>query len=260
MSSPSFPKIVVVCDFCKKSFDLISKQYQAYYNGQMGFYCDNDCKWEHTKQKAVERIDRSYVKPTREDKTNLKRDNMLRRAIELAQFRLDNAERIKMELAETQRVYKHDVDRSSEMAKLRLAGQTLQEIGDKFGLTKERVRQLLVKCGCVYKKPKKPKKPPVMHDLVCLECGNGFQRTHKAMYCSSKCRSAKSISSRNKFQKLICCGCGCEFERSDYLLNVNRHTKLKKGYDPNIVYCTHECYGKNGNAGGRNNKSVSVGG
>jgi len=248
MSSPSFPKLVVVCDFCKKSFDLPDKQYQGYYNGQMSFYCDNNCKFEHTKQKAVERIDKNYVKLTRDEKKALKFDNMIRRVNELTQFRIDNAETIKTELKDVRKVCKHDDTRSDEMIKLRLAGESLQQIGDKFGITKERVRQLLKKRGCTFK-PKKPKKPPLMYDLTCVECGKNYQRTHKSKYCSYECRSAKSISSRNKFQKLVCVGCGCEFERSDYLINIARHGKTKRGYDVNTVYCTHDCYFKNGNIG-----------
>jgi uncharacterized protein (DUF433 family)/transposase-like protein len=39
-------------------------------------------------------------------------------------------------------------DRVQDMARLYVAGQTLQQIGDRFGMTRERVRQILRKNGC----------------------------------------------------------------------------------------------------------------
>lgn len=37
--------------------------------------------------------------------------------------------------------------RDRDMVTMRLAGKTLQEIGDEFQITKERVRQILKQCG-----------------------------------------------------------------------------------------------------------------
>ena len=231
MAGPSFPKLVVVCNFCKKSFDLLDLQYHGYYSGQINFHCSKNCKKENSKCNALARIEPDYVPVSNTDRQTLKFNNMLRRVKELEQFRFDNRVEIEKLKASVERV-NHDGGRSDEIVKLRLSGMILSEIGAKFGITRERVRQLLVNRGCIYKPPKKPKKPPLMYDLVCVECEKSYQKVYKSKYCSSKCRSVKSVASKNKFRKLICAGCSCGFERSDYLLNIAKHGKIGRGYDP----------------------------
>lgn len=41
-----------------------------------------------------------------------------------------------------QKIYKFLAPRESEILEMRLEGQTLQEIGDEFGISRERVRQI----------------------------------------------------------------------------------------------------------------------
>src|SRR3954464_12006176 len=61
--------------------------------------------------------------------------------------------------------------RVTAMRQRRLEGCTLQEIGDEYGITRERVRQLLVDQHIVFNE-------------VCHNCGSDFQ-THKpgSHYC-----------------------------------------------------------------------------
>ena len=255
MSSPSFPKIVVVCDFCKKSFDLPDQSYQSYYAGQISFYCSKECKKSNTVANALARIESGYVSLGREARQGLKFENMLRRVKELEEFRLENAVRIQRELNAIRRVNcPSDESRTDEMIVLHLAGETLSQIGDKFGVTRERVRQLLARRGYSSKTaPERPKKPRKVYELKCCGCEKVFESNRKMKYCSDDCRYPNTISSRHKFQKFTCSGCGCEFERSEYLININKNNKNRSG--TNNTYCNRECYLKY-NPFGRQRKSV----
>ena len=77
------------------------------------------------------------------------------------------------------------------------SGITLQEVGDKHNITRERVRQLLCKQGILERNRKK--KPPKLHSNICLHCTNTFNTTNsKKMYC---CKACHSMGSRNRIRK-----------------------------------------------------------
>ena len=262
MSKPSFPKLFVVCDFCEKSFELSSKQYQSHYNGQISFHCSKNCKKENSKRNALARIEVDYVSMSVADRQTLRFNNILRRVKELEEFRLANIAKIKHELNVVRRIARpSDESRTNEMIKLHLVGETLSQIGKKFGVTRERVRQLLAKRGYSSKTaPVRPKKPKMAHELKCHGCEKVFESdsgSHK--YCSDECRYPNTVSSRAKFHKFVCSGCGCEFERSEYLINIANYGKNKKKSVSDNTYCTRECYLKTGDAFGHKKKKLIVG-
>lgn len=91
------------------------------------------------------------------------------------------------------RKYKRDV-RADQIVKMRFEDRmTYQEIGDRFGVSRERIRQILIDCGSYAKLPK----PPEFDDMVCSysKCGKVFQvkRNTKRKYCSPECRSKDTL-------------------------------------------------------------------
>lgn len=63
--------------------------------------------------------------------------------------------------------------RAKDIRRLREEGWTLQRIGDFYGISRERVRKILIKTD-----------GPVVYDRVCVRCGSDFQTTHiNKIYC-----------------------------------------------------------------------------
>ena len=133
-------------------------------------------------------------------------------------------------------------ERNATMRELRSQGLTLQEIGEKYGITRERVRQICVGV-------EKPKKElPVK---TCGVCGKQFSHKHRK-YCSDECsgeaigasnRRPDSKWSRHGKVKLTCAGCNVEFERSNYIDNIGKTSRRLKGItDSGLRFCSRECY------------------
>lgn len=119
-------------------------------------------------------------------------------------------------------------DRRAAFQAAMLAGATLQDVGDRVGLTRERIRQITgdgrkgpvdkpcAKCGVTFTaNPRHVKycspecresvythytlKPPTT-EQTCINCGNQFQATHGGQrYCGAECRNA---GRQNKLQQL----------------------------------------------------------
>lgn len=125
-----------------------------------------------------------------------------------------------------------------EMIELRRNGATLKEIGDKFGLTRERIRQLLARAGV----PNPVRVKSFGFRGSCVVCGGDVFRSCKPKHvvCSGKCGAVLrgSKSSRHVMLAFDCAGCGKRFERSQYLENVRAHGKLCS----DKRYCSNECY------------------
>lgn len=238
----SFPVVSVACGYCGVVFDLGRSKYGAYYSGQEFFYCSDGCKSGNSLKKRVERFN-GVGGLTNSEKRVARAERVAVRVGELAAWRVENADFIAGERSKIRRSRVYPVDtRVDDMVRLRLGGSSLQFIGDKYGISRERVRQILKKCGCDFI-PVKAKKERVLN-LVCVKCGSSFNGSRRVKYCSDVCRDVHS--SRNRFIDLVCCGCGCEFKRSQYRANIINHRKASLGLDLDVVYCSLGCYHKNG--------------
>ena len=144
------------------------------------------------------------------------------------------------------------------MRKLREEGKTLVEIGNIYGVTRERVRQVCEGIAC----------PDLRMKRNCAECGKEFVHcTHtprhgyrdggqakysSVKYCSRKCgqTSAKrkmqkpdSKWSNHGFVELICTGCGKTFTRSRRMYALAEYYREREGKTPHgPKYCTQACY------------------
>jgi DNA-binding transcriptional ArsR family regulator len=80
----------------------------------------------------------------------------------------------------------------TEAAELRANGMTLEMIGEKFGVTRERVRQILGKVGVVYRKYMRPEGQFRRPTKVYGQCPNCNADIHRngAVYCSRACQKA----------------------------------------------------------------------
>lgn len=99
---------------------------------------------------------------------------------------------------------------------------TLQEVGDKLGVSRERVRQLLNRAEL-----------PTMHYKVtnrCSKCGVEVPKSNR----SGLCKECKEESHR---VPLICDQCGELFYRGQH--QVISQSQPHTGY-----YCSRQCYGK----------------
>lgn len=76
------------------------------------------------------------------------------------------------------------------------SGMTLQQIGDKHSITRERVRQLLCRQGIIERNYKQRK----VHTKVCPNCAKSFEtKRQDTVYCSKLCHRG---GSRNRSRKL----------------------------------------------------------
>lgn len=77
-------------------------------------------------------------------------------------------------------------ERRQEMVRMRQQGATLQEIGNKFEVSRERVRQCIA-----YEAPESAFKTVQRSKFECVVCGNQFSKvrhTESSMFCSSVCK------------------------------------------------------------------------
>ena len=85
--------------------------------------------------------------------------------------------------------------RDAEIVKRYKEGETLQELGLTFAISRERVRQLLVQDGCDVRHRGQAKREAQKITLVCPQCGKSrrilpskINRLNDA-YCSASCRA-----------------------------------------------------------------------
>jgi transcription elongation factor Elf1 len=100
---------------------------------------------------------------------------------------------------------------------------TLQAVGDKFGITRERVRQILDRASSPTRHYIKPKTL-----YTCLNCGK--ETTYKIGLCSRECRYQYNMI------PLVCDNCGVVFHRKKSLA-IRHNTGRYKGK----VFCNRDC-------------------
>jgi len=101
---------------------------------------------------------------------------------------------------------------------------TLQQIGDKYGVTKERVRQIL-------SREQLPTRAIIERKIVyCLHCG---KETPNLKFCSHECQQAyHSVEA-------VCSQCGRMFSlRQSELIARTKHNTT------GLLFCSKQCYGK----------------
>lgn len=94
---------------------------------------------------------------------------------------------------------KDQTKRNTEMAQMKRDGNTLQVIADKYGVTRQRVEQILAKTGETFPNQAHQKHPEKYFGMVCSECGTIGQKlkTHlmntrngkpkKNLFCDLDC-------------------------------------------------------------------------
>lgn len=86
-------------------------------------------------------------------------------------------------------------ERDAAIVRLYESGKTLEELGASFDITRERVRQILVRAGCEERHRGRAKREARMITLVCPRCGKSrriipsqINRRNDA-FCSAACRA-----------------------------------------------------------------------
>lgn len=82
------------------------------------------------------------------------------------------------------------VERNERIVEAYLAGETMTAIGRSHGISRERVRQLIVRAGVTYRHRQQPTKVT----NVCRGCAAGFytSKGRERRYCSQECRTLSS--------------------------------------------------------------------
>lgn len=136
-------------------------------------------------------------------------------------------------------------DRIRQIALLTVQGLTQTEIAVKIGVSKQRVGQLIDKAqragfAVVRRQIKKTK---------CFNCGLEYAGKNK--FCSKNCRSTSprkfgGPSSEIQVEIMVCDGCGIKFSRTRRLSYIRKKTSERTGRDLRRIFCTRDCYLKNG--------------
>ena len=144
---------------------------------------------------------------------------------------------------------------------------TLQEIANKYDVSRERIRQIILNHGgkAHSKRVKTSNCGMCEKEMTCVgRLPNKF--------CSSECREANRERSNNRIAKAhrkraeendskwartiektyTCDGCGCLFERSNYIKSITENRYSPKDLANKKIYCDQACYIKNGNMFGVN--------
>lgn len=122
-------------------------------------------------------------------------------------------------------------------------GSTLQIIGDKYGVSKERVRQILNRYGVDTSVKKQVRK--------CELCGN-ICSNNQNKFCSDECRLEHRRAARRKkygpstrelYVMHVCDWCGNMFIRSQYIENILVHGLKNTKTNEHKTFCNKTCYG-----------------
>jgi len=116
-----------------------------------------------------------------------------------------------------------------KLAKIRWTNPcaTLQEMGDRLGVSRERIRQMLNKLELPTRHYSEKKM------VGCLECGSLIKEGKE--FCNVKCR--KSYNS----VLVTCSQCGKLIKRKPSMV-LSSKSRIRKGYKGNY-YCDRKCLG-----------------
>ena len=129
------------------------------------------------------------------------------------------------------------------MVKMRCdSGLTLQGIGNEFGVTRERVRQVLMGCGIDCRTFPETNRVYNRTEVECEQCGKAFEvaahqvKKQKRYFCGKRCRY------EYMHPTFVCDRCGKQFRRVRSQMSVKiggsrRDPRYKGG-----KYCSEECY------------------
>ena len=120
---------------------------------------------------------------------------------------------------------------------------TLQEIGDKFGLTRERVRRILAKRNVT-----KPSRRIPIKQRPCkfIGCQN-YHTAKRHRYCDEHAYDShngrKTLS--HQFRTLTCSYCGKQYQRSELYMKAAEHPRALNHFSPlRWTFCSRACQGK----------------
>jgi len=126
-------------------------------------------------------------------------------------------------------------------------GMAVTDIGREVNLSRQRIFQVLAANEGSLNQPLGRRRTSLRArlDRVCAWCGKTYQGVGDSKYCSRACVMAHSAevypTSQYRVYKLICAGCGIEFERSGRLKCVSDHSNNNSGR----YYCSLPCFRKN---------------
>lgn len=139
---------------------------------------------------------------------------------------------------------KYDV-RLQTIALMTRQGNTQTKIAEHMGLSKQRIGQLMDKAeklGLEVVRRHRKKS-------TCVNCGSVYLGGNK--FCSEECLKSRpkkfgGPSSSIQVEIMMCDGCGSEFSRTRRLTYIRNKTSERTGRPFKRVFCTKECYQKNG--------------
>ena len=143
-------------------------------------------------------------------------------------------------------------DRNRHICALRKKGLTLREIADRYGVSRERIRQITSRFFIPV--PERPKLPEAVTDRCC-QCKKQFKRKRqiRRKFCSKECRRLSQIHkpwSRFGMVKLKCDGCGVAFQRRSNIHQISLRIARERGNEHPRHFCSHACYLQHGTTRG----------
>lgn len=130
-----------------------------------------------------------------------------------------------------------------DIVEKRKNGQTLESIGIEYGMTKERIRQVILPYNIPI-----PMKPKSQKEYNCVYCGKNIDTKRK--YCSKECNHLSKHSGKKFSQydhiELICDGCGKTFTRSKRIDAIVKLSSIYRNNPEKLInkqnFCTKKCY------------------
>ena len=135
-------------------------------------------------------------------------------------------------------------DRNRQICALRKKGMNLQEIADRYGVSRERIRQITSRFFIPV--PKRARLPETVTDR-CRHCKKQYERNRRRprQFCSKECqRLSQSHKPFSRFGivRLKCDGCGVAFQRTSQSHQIKLRQARERGHEHPRNFCSHACY------------------